>query len=130
MTRNRLDGAFRGSYYRWAFGLLLVLLCVASSRLPVESSTQRFGKERSKRARSYPSEHSSASLQVKAVQGNTNTQIENDPERSQPRSAPRSFQPLSPLTESRLALGDRRPDYLKFFDSSSPHSCLPPPPAA
>ncbi|HVR87463.1 MAG TPA: hypothetical protein VMU54_24265 [Planctomycetota bacterium] len=114
---------------RWALGLVVLLLFIASSRLPVESSTHRFGRERSKKARSCPSEQSGASLQLKIVQRSQSYPLGNDSARSLPKFPDPSFQALSPLVESRLALGDRRPEYLKFFAPSSPQSYLPPPPA-
>jgi len=120
---------FRTLPSRLGPALLVVLMALASSRLPVGPSTHRFGTERSKRTRTCPSEQSSGTLQVKTAPRTLGHSLPNEFARSLQHSPDASFQAISPSAACRLALGDRRPEYLKFFAPSSSPTSLPPPPA-
>jgi len=114
---------------RCGLTLLILFLFIASSRLPVGASTHRFGTERSKRTRICPSEQAGAAVGVKTGQRTSGRTLSREFVRSLPKSPESCVQPLSPESACRLALGDRRPEYLKFFAPSSSPTFLPPPSA-
>ncbi len=111
----------------WGPALLILLLSIASSRLPVESSVQRFGSQRPRKSRTCLSEQSGSTLQAKAPDRSTGNALPNEFARALPKSAEPSWRAISPVSATRLALGERRPEYLKSFAPWSPPSTLPPP---
>jgi hypothetical protein len=111
---------------RWLVGLVAVLLFVASSRLPVQSSTVRFGSHQSKKSKSCPAESSVTSLPAASAE-RTGGFVKGHSSADRQSSAESTFRGISQVVESRLLVGFRRPDYLNSFASSSAYSDLPPP---
>jgi hypothetical protein len=108
--------------------LVAVLLFVASSRLPVQSSTVRFGGHPSKKSKSCPAEQSVTSLPA-APADRTAGFVKSHPADDRRSAVEPSYRGISQVVEARLQAGARRPDYLNSFAPSSAHSDLPPPQA-
>ncbi len=106
--------------------LVAVLLLAATSRLPVQPSTARFGSHPSKKSRTCPAEQSVRSL-PQAAGDRAAGFVRSHPVAEGRSVAEPSFRGLSPVVETRLLAGSRRPDYLNFFAPAFAHNDLPPP---
>lgn len=130
MTKDRWSDRLMAPPPRWMLGLAFGLLCLAGSRVPVASSVHRFGSVPTKRSRRCITDlRSGTSFQVstdRCRQAGAREEIE----RSRQETPELSFQALSLEVESRLALGQHCPDYLKPFAASASHRHLSPPPSA